>query len=152
MFSFKYSSSISIKQCPYRSHLRGTDTHSREATLLKLFCLPPEKGSSLKEKKFFSFREDPFLRRGLTYRKANRKLLMLSPLKKKMAENLPSVFSSLNLPTVVTINIRPSFFLIVLIIKFQLVQLMFPQQNIGGLLSYHDTDKNIDIGAPISFV
>ena len=35
---------------PQKSALRCTDTHPREAALSVLFCLPSEKGSSLKEK------------------------------------------------------------------------------------------------------
>ena len=52
----------------YLPYLRGMNTLSGETTLSKLFCLPSEKGSTLKGKnllpigsKFFPFRVDPFL-------------------------------------------------------------------------------------------
>ena len=73
---------------------RGVDTLSGEATLSKFDCLL-KKGSTLKGKnllpfgaKFFPFRVDPFFRRGLVSKKANRKSTKLFPML-KMAENLP---------------------------------------------------------------
>ena len=52
----------------YLPYLRGMNTLSVETTLLKLLCLPSEKGSTPKGKnllpigsKFFPFSVDPFL-------------------------------------------------------------------------------------------
>ena len=65
--------------------------------LSKLFCLPFEKGSSLKEKefalmgsKFFFFQSRPLFRSGLMCRKVNRKSQKLSPCY-KMVKNLPNL-------------------------------------------------------------
>ena len=40
--------------------LRGADTLSGEATLSKWFCLPSEKGSTLKGENLLPFRVDPY--------------------------------------------------------------------------------------------
>ena len=91
--------------------LRGTDTFSGETTLSKLFCLPSENWSTLEGKNFVPYEDIfPSEKRHLACKRVNRKLQKLSPLK-KMADNLPSVSSPLDLifnksttPTATTIS------------------------------------------------
>ena len=79
------------------------DTLSGETILSNLFCLPSKKESTLRGRvnsnrkeftpcgsKFFPFRVDHFFRRGLIFKRANRKAQKLSSLKNKMTETVPS--------------------------------------------------------------
>ena len=74
---------------------------SREVTVPKLFRLPSEKRSTLREElaplggKFFPFKVDPFSEGDWCIGKQKRKLQKFSPLY-KMVENLPRVSRALN--------------------------------------------------------
>ena len=82
--------------------LRGTATFQGRQRCKKLFCLPSVNGSTLKGKFFFlrmstfSLLEKRPFQKGFGEQESKQKLQKLSPLK-KMAENLPSVSSPLNL-------------------------------------------------------
>ena len=66
-----------------KTQLRGINTFSGEATLSLLFCLPSEKGSTLKERMCFQ---------SIMCRTGSHKSCFPG---KKMAENLPSISSPL---------------------------------------------------------
>ena len=75
------------------------DTLSREETLSALFCLPPEKGSSLKGKNLLPMGANSFLLKLTPFQKGCNVLESKQEVTEvvslvKIAENLSNVFSS----------------------------------------------------------